>query len=181
MSLIDSACMIITLVKRVEVVMFFCHDNLSPREVNVPGINEYKEIILVKVEPKVLTRPLTNIIVDCFYYSPGQKLVQRKDFLEKLHASLDYLQSKHPNAGILLIGDENELNTCHLCWETNLKQLINIPTPKMVLPLTLFVQTCIDSIKYPIPSPHLVTVIIWGFAKSNSSWQRTVVRSNPAQ
>jgi len=152
--------MITTLVKRVGGGNDFCRDNLSPRE-NVPGINEYDEIIWIKVNPKVLPHPLTNISVGWFYYSPGQKSEQRKDFLEKLHASLNYLQSKHPNAGILLTGDGNELNTRHLCREANLKQILNIPN--VALPLTLFVQTCKNSIKDPIPSTHLVAVTILRF------------------
>ena len=41
--------------------MIIRRDNLSPREVNVPGIYEYDEIIWIKVKSKVLPRPLTNI------------------------------------------------------------------------------------------------------------------------
>ena len=69
------------LVKKGGGVMIFRCDNLSPREVNVPGINEHDEIVWIEVKPKVLPRPLTNIIVGCFYYSPGWKSEQRKDFL----------------------------------------------------------------------------------------------------
>jgi len=63
-------------------VMIFCRDNLSLREVNVPGINEHDEIIWIKVKPKVLPHPLTKIIVGGFYYSPDQKSEQCRDFLE---------------------------------------------------------------------------------------------------
>jgi len=54
-------------------VLIFCRDNLSPREVNVPGINEYDEITWIKVKTKVFPHPLTNIIVGCFYYSSSPK------------------------------------------------------------------------------------------------------------
>ena len=43
---------------------------------------------------------------------------------------LGYLKSKHPNAGILLTDDGNELNTSRLCREANLKQIVNMPTTK---------------------------------------------------
>ena len=67
--------MIIALVgkKSGGVMNFFPYD-LSPRVVNVPGINEHDEIIWIEVKSKVLPRPLINIIVRCFYYSPGQKI-----------------------------------------------------------------------------------------------------------
>ena len=53
--------MIVTLTKGGG-VMIFCSDNLSPKEVNVPGINEYNEIIWIKVKPKVLPCLLINNI-----------------------------------------------------------------------------------------------------------------------
>jgi len=53
-------------------VMTFCRDNFLPREVKVPGINEYDEIICIKVKPKVLPRKLINIIVGCFIIHPAK-------------------------------------------------------------------------------------------------------------
>ena len=45
-------------------VMIFRRNNLSPREVNVSGINEHDEMIGLKLN----RYPLTNIIVGCWLF-----------------------------------------------------------------------------------------------------------------
>ena len=42
----------------------------------------------------------------------------------------DFALSKFPNAGILLLGDANELKLEYLCRGLHLKQVVNIPTTK---------------------------------------------------
>ena len=49
---------------------------------------------------------------------------------DKLEASADFALSRFPNAGILLLGDANELKLEYLCKGLSLKQVINIPTTK---------------------------------------------------
>jgi len=107
-----------------------CREELTPKLITIPSIDDYDEITWISIKPKVLPRPLSNILVCNFYYSPGQHAEIQRKFVEKLRASAEFSLSKFPNVGILLLGDTNELKLEYLCRGPHLKQVVYIPTTK---------------------------------------------------
>ena len=58
------------------------------------------------------------------------KLLRKKDFINKLSLSLDYVTTKYPNVGICLTGDKNDLKLDFFLKNNKLKQLVSFPTTK---------------------------------------------------
>jgi hypothetical protein len=48
--------------------------------------------------------------------------------LDHLRNSLIIIGGRYPGSGIIIAGDFNHLNIKQLCYEFNLKQLVNVPT-----------------------------------------------------
>ena len=81
--------------------MIFAKDCLSPTLIHVPGLGDCDEIIWISTKPKCLPRPYTNLTICSFYFSPGQNACSRRNFHDRLQASLDFVTTKYPNAGSL--------------------------------------------------------------------------------
>ena len=65
------------------------------------------EVVWIKVMPKRLPRTVSCILIACIYYT------QQTDYLkmrEHSITSIDAVIRKHPDCGIILTGDFNQLN-----------------------------------------------------------------------
>ena len=111
-------------------ILFFIRNDLYPSEIPIPCLNPFDEVMWVCVRPKVLPRPFNLIVLCCFYYSPNQRSADKINFIEKLHASADFVLSKYPNAGIFLMCDANDIRLDSTCIAFNLKKVVKVPTTK---------------------------------------------------
>jgi hypothetical protein len=72
-------------------ILLFVHNDLCPSEISIPCLALFDEIVWVFVRPKVLSHPFYLIVLCCFYYSFIQRSTDKINFIEKLHASADFL------------------------------------------------------------------------------------------
>ena len=76
--------------------------------------------------PSRLPRSLSHIIVAVVYYPPQSPVSDR--LLDYINETTDKLLSSHPDAGITIVGDFNQLNLSQLLTDTRFKQVVNQPT-----------------------------------------------------
>lgn len=83
------------------------------------------ESLWLYLRPNRLARGVSCLVVGIFYHPPNE---EDSLFLDYLISSLDKALIKHPNAGIMLLGDFNRLNYQFICNHFNLKQTVKNPT-----------------------------------------------------
>ncbi|XP_072050129.1 uncharacterized protein [Amphiura filiformis] len=84
------------------------------------------ECIWVKVRPERLLRSVSSIAVCAVYIttkSPHQNLLT-----DHLLSSVDFLRTKYPDIGILILGDFNRMNVNTILRGNDFKQLVDFPT-----------------------------------------------------
>ena len=83
------------------------------------------ESLWLYLRPNRLPRGFSCLIIGIIYHPP-----QEDDslFTEHLISSLDIGLTKHPNAGIMLVGDFNHFSYWHICNHFNLRQMVKNPT-----------------------------------------------------
>ena len=72
-----------------------------------------------------LPRGISSIVAGVVYHAPKAANSPVLDYLTKC---LIELEAKHPNCGIILLGDLNQLNEARLKSNFNLKQTVHLPT-----------------------------------------------------
>ena len=83
------------------------------------------EVIWIKVMPKRLPRTISCILIACIYYT------QQTDYLkmrEHIITSIDAVIRKHPDCGIIVTGDFNQLNDNFLKTHYRFVQIVNVDT-----------------------------------------------------
>ena len=83
------------------------------------------EVIWIKVMPKRLPRTVSCILIACIYYT------QQTDYLkmrEHIITSIDAVIRKHPECGIIVTGDFNQLNNFFLKTHYRFVQIVNVGT-----------------------------------------------------
>ena len=83
------------------------------------------EVIWIKVMPKRLPRTISCIPIACIYYT------QQTDYLkmrEHIITSIDAVIRKHPDCGIIVTGDFNQLNDNFLKTHYRFVQIVNVGT-----------------------------------------------------
>ena len=83
------------------------------------------EVIWIKVMPKRLPRTVSCILIACVYYT------QQTDYLkmrEHIITSIDAVIRKHPDCGIIITGDFNQLNDNFLKTHYRFVQIVNVGT-----------------------------------------------------
>ena len=96
-------------------VALYLQNNIQTRNLTELTIPEELEIVWVWVRPQRLPRPIAGLIVCVIYHppsSPHDALLR-----DHLSSSLDILQTKYPNSGIVILGDFNFYHALvyHLC------------------------------------------------------------------
>ena len=106
-------------------VMCYARDNLNGRviEPQVPD-NIDLEVLWVSMRPKVLPRPLGLLLVVTVYCPPWYDAGRRNSLRSYISNGLDWFASTHPNAGFLVVGDFNSLDTTFLTKYHGLKQMV---------------------------------------------------------
>ena len=83
------------------------------------------EVIWIKVMPKRLPRTVSCILIACIYYT------QQTDYLkmrEHIITSIDAVIRKHPECGIIVTGDFNQLKDNFLKTHYRFVQIVNVGT-----------------------------------------------------
>ena len=83
------------------------------------------EVLWIKVMPKRLPRKYSCILVGCLYYT------HQTDFLEMREhviTAIDTITRKHPDCGVVLLGDFNQFNDKFLISHYRFIQMVNIST-----------------------------------------------------
>ena len=108
--------------------LFFTKSHLYPKVIQVPNLSEYDEILWLSVRPKVLPHPFSIIAIAVFYYSPNQNIESKRNFVQQLQVSADFVISKYPNAGLFLVGNANDLKMDSFCASLKVKQIVKTQT-----------------------------------------------------
>ena len=77
--------------------------------------------------PTRLPRGIGSIVIGTVYHPPNANDFAMSTYLMDC-LTLWSVESKHPNSGILLLGDFNGLNVANLKSSFNLKQIVKFPT-----------------------------------------------------
>ena len=88
-------------------------------------IDPLYEVLWIIIRPARLPRGISSIVIGTVYHPPN---ANDSAMLTYLMDCLSSVESKHPNSGILLLGDFNGLNVANLKSSFNLKQIVKFPT-----------------------------------------------------
>ena len=83
------------------------------------------EVVWIRLQPKKLPRRFSCIIIACIYHPPDADNIMMRDYLI---TCIDTILRKHPNCGIILTGDFNQLRDGFLSTHYKYRQLVNKPT-----------------------------------------------------
>ena len=101
-----------------ETIPFSILDNLNDE-------NGLLEVLWVKLRPTRLPRGISRIVAEVVYHPPKAANSPMLDYLTKC---LIELEAKHPNCGIAVLGDLNQLNEARLKSNFDLKQIVHFLT-----------------------------------------------------
>jgi len=108
------------------VCAFVAHDTPAQRKYDLEKPDF--ECIWIWLRPHRLPRPLSGIICCAVYNPPDSTTQQQKDLVEYLIAGLDTITAKHPDCGIVIMGDFNGLDVNDILANHNLRQIVNEST-----------------------------------------------------
>ena len=81
------------------------------------------EVVWIKVMPKKTPRTFSCILVACLYYTPKTEYLKIRDHLI---TSIDTVMRKHPECGVIITGDFNQLRDNFM--KTHYRFLVNVVT-----------------------------------------------------
>ena len=83
------------------------------------------EVMWIKVMPKKTPRKLSCILVACLYYTPKTEYLKIRDHLI---TSIDTVMRKHPECGVIITGDFNQLRDNFMKTHYRFVQVVNVVT-----------------------------------------------------
>ncbi len=83
------------------------------------------EVCWLKLEPKRLPHIFSKVVVGCIYHPPGGDNSLMRDYVL---VSIDCILRKHPDCGIILAGDFNQLRDTFLRSQYGFNQVVQNPT-----------------------------------------------------
>ena len=83
------------------------------------------EVLWIKVMPRRLPRKFSCILVGCLYYTHQTDFLQMR---EHVITGIDSVTRKHPDCGVVLIGDFNQFNDKFLVSHYRFIQMVKILT-----------------------------------------------------
>ncbi len=87
--------------------------------------DEAVETICVTCRPKILLRQVSNLTIGMLYHPPK---AADGPIIAHIHQSLDHILQKHPQTGIKILGDMNQLKRSATASSYKLKQIVKKPT-----------------------------------------------------
>ena len=86
------------------------------------------ECLWLWLRPSSLPRPFSGMAICAVYHPPGLPQDDHQLIKEYLSSTIGSLCNQHPNCGIILLGDFNDLDISPLLSHHNLKQVVKAPT-----------------------------------------------------
>ena len=95
-------------------------------KLNIP-IPKSVEVVWGLLKPKIITGKISVIIVCCFYSPPKSR--KNRALLEHVTHTVQELRAAHPQAGVVISGDRNNIDMGELLQiDSSLRQVVNNPT-----------------------------------------------------
>ena len=105
-------------------VVCYIHSDMPFERLSFLNSEEF-EAAWIKLRPHRLPRNFCPIVIGAIYHPPNQS---KQDMIQYLTSCMDSILSKHPKAGLFLIGDFNKLPDKQLKCSYKLKQIVTKPT-----------------------------------------------------
>ena len=83
------------------------------------------EVVWIKVMPKKTPRTCSCILIACLYYTPKTEYLKIRDHLI---TSIDTVMRKHPECGMIITGDFNQLRDNFMKTHYRFVQVVNVVT-----------------------------------------------------
>ncbi|XP_072179177.1 uncharacterized protein [Diadema setosum] len=107
-------------------VSIYVRNNLSPKHVPEISVPRDIEVVWCHIRPKRLPREVSSIYIASVYCPPNCGI--EPDLTDHLITSVDTIRTQHPDAGFVMLGDFNQLDTDTICQNISLQQIIKAPT-----------------------------------------------------
>ena len=106
-------------------VALYIKDYFNPRalSVTVPDVVEATWVIL---RPKLLPRELSCIVVCVLYFPPRSQY--QHEYIDHINSTIDHVLMTHPDAGLFVMGDMNDMDVQPILNNANFRQIVNITT-----------------------------------------------------
>ena len=137
------------------------------------------EVLWVKLRPTRLPRGISSIVAGVVYHPLKAANSPMLDYVTKC---LIELEAKHPNCGIVVLGDLNQLNEARLKSNFNLKQIVHFPTrgksslDKILTNLKDYYDPPMERLKFVLSNHSSVEVQPKQRAKTSQSKQTIIFR-----
>ena len=105
------------------VACYIRHD-LKYKRLNDMEVDDL-EVMWIKVMPKKTPRKCSCILVACLYYTPKTEYLKIRDHLI---TSIDTVIRKHPECGVIITGDFNQLRDNFMKTHYRFVQVVNVVT-----------------------------------------------------
>ena len=83
----------------------------------------------IKVMPKKMPRKFSCILVACLYYTPKTEYLKIRDHLI---TNIDTVMRKHPECGVIITGDFNQLRDNFMKTHYRFVQVVNVVTGDII-------------------------------------------------
>lgn len=103
-------------------VAIFVRDSIQCRQLTEYTVPDEIECLWIQIRPHRLPRPLTAIALGGIYSPPNSP--HQEILIEHLQSTADDICLKHPDCGLVLLGDFNRLNISDLCRGNGLTQVV---------------------------------------------------------
>ena len=86
------------------------------------------ECMWLWLRPTRLSRPPTGIVVSVLDSPPDRSVDEGERLCGHITNTIDTIRYRNPDAGVVILGDINNLNIRNLMFSQNLKQVVQQPT-----------------------------------------------------
>ncbi|KAI8487943.1 hypothetical protein Bbelb_343910 [Branchiostoma belcheri] len=107
-------------------VALFVKDSIPAKVVQEIEVPPELECLWISVRPRRLPRGLSELFFCTVYNPPASR--HQDALVQHLLTGTDNIRSHHPEAGLVLLGDLNRLNTSDICGGNRLVQVVDTPT-----------------------------------------------------
>ena len=83
------------------------------------------DVAWLKLRPNRLSRRISCILIACIYYTESTDYITIRDHMLK---SIDSVIQKHPDCGLVITGDINQMSYHFIKTHYRLVQVVDIPT-----------------------------------------------------
>ena len=88
-----------------------------------------KEVLWLPHTLPCIVRPFSCIITVALNFPEFRRNIAKESELNSyITERLDNLLKERPSAGIVIMGDINQLDPCSLCWRFDLRKIVKAPT-----------------------------------------------------